>query len=722
MPPATVTAATRVVLAIAEASNQQQCLQSISDNTPADVEVCVVSASTESVNRAIAEQAPADVIVGLEPFRVSPGWTEQLRAAARADTNTASASALADVATPLAICACENRPASLKNLGARVGHHSLRLRPSLSMAVGPCIYLRRDAIELVGTLDEQLDLRSAVEIDFAERCLLAGLGHVAADDVLVERLAPVPGPPHPPQELRERYPYLFQRSGVAASAVLARSLAAVRRPHLRLGVTIDGRGLEGALTGTRLHVLELVRALARSDSLSLRVLARPQKLQEVTLDLLRSLPATEILSSNALSMTARSAVVHRPQQTFSSDDTRVAFALGERLVLSQLDLIAYHNPGYFPDATAWQAARRAVRQGLAGAERVVVFSQHTRAELVGEGLVDGDRVRVIPPGLDHATAVEPQRPAALERALGQRGHERSFLLCLGTDFRHKNRVFALRLLAALRDQHGWEGSLVFAGTHIADGSSRELEQAVLAEMGELRNAVIDVESVSESEKSWLMSNAAAVVYPSVYEGFGLVPFEAALSGVPCAFAAQSALAEVLPADLAAIIPWDFNESAGRVATLLHDAAPRERHVQTIADAASQLTWSRAADALVEVYEEAAVAPVRDAAGVSRDAAAMAHDATVREGELIEAHDALVERLVGEREHARGMYDRLNAEVGSGLSLIGPNGALPEDLQHALLAFSARPAVSRPVYRAIVQAFAATRAAVRATSALRRSGR
>jgi hypothetical protein len=69
----------------------------------------------------------------------------------------------------------------------------------------------------------------------------------------------------------------------------------------------------------------------------------------------------------------------------------------------------------------------------------------------------------------------------------------------------------------------------------------------------------------------------------------------------------------------------------------------------------------------------------------------------------------VARLVDEREHAQQMYDELNAEIGFGLSLIGPRGALPEDLQRGLLALSARPALRRPVFGAASGVFRAMRA-------------
>ena len=311
----------------------------------------------------------------------------------------------------------------------------------------------------------------------------------------------------------------------------------------------------------------------------------------------------------------------------------------------------------------------------------------------------------MPPGLDHRTSGEPLYPAALEDGRGG-SLPSGFLLCLGTDFMHKNRIFALRLLAALREHENWEGKLVLAGTHIPHGSSLELERAFLAEHDELREDVITLGPVSEEEKAWLVAHAGAVVYPSVYEGFGLVPFESALKGVPCLFAPQSSLAQMAPEGTATIVPWDPEASAAAAQLLLTDAAARERHVQALAAAAGGMTWASAASAMVEIYREAAVAPVRDAATLSRDTAE-------REGKLSFVDQAQAKRLLFEREHAQRMYDELNAEVGFGLSLIGPRGALPESLQRGLLALSARPALSRPLFGALSEAFLAARAVSRA---------
>jgi glycosyltransferase involved in cell wall biosynthesis len=701
-----------VVVAAAEDDEAlRACMDSLLTHTRAGVLVERVAASASAVNEALERLAPADAAILTEPCLVADGWLERLEAAAREDTNTASASALSTSGTPLALSGDERPPEGIDELANVIARRSLMLRPRLSRAVGPCTYVRRDALELVGGLDERLQLRAAIELDLAQRCLLSGMTHVAADDVVVEPLAApaaVERESEPPAHVIERYPYLEQ-TPLADSDVLAYALRRASPPSDRLSVTLDARALDGAITGTHVHIVELILALARTEALRMRLLVRAEKIDRETRELLARLPETELLAAEQLdASTPRSAVFHRPQQTFSPSDVGVALALGERFVISQLDLIAYRNPGYFDEAATWEDYRAASRHGLSAAERVVVFSEHTRCELIADALVEDSRIAIVPPGLDHRAPSEPRRPTAL----GAQAPLRGFLLCLGTDFRHKNRVFALRLLRALRERHGWNGSLVLAGTHISPGSSLELERAYLEEHPELKAAVISLGPVDEPEKGWLLENAGVVVYPSVYEGFGLVPFESAIAGVPCLFAPYASLAEAAPDGTATIVPWDEGASAAAAHELLTDEAARERHVQSLAERAQTLTWDATAAATVAIYREAALAPVRDSATLSRDL-------VKREARLSVQHDAEVCQLVGEREHAKGMYDELNAEVGFGLGLIGPNGSLPENVQRVLLALSARPALSRPLFTLVSGVFVFGRALSRPIRRLHR---
>ncbi len=84
----------------------------------------------------------------------------------------------------------------------------------------------------------------------------------------------------------------------------------------------------------------------------------------------------------------------------------------------------------------------------------------------------------------------------------------------------------------------------------------------------------------EAEKAWLYAHAAAVVYPTIYEGFGLVPFEAAAHGTPCLFAPQASLRETLRARTRRSCRGTPAASAERALALLDPGpardAPRRR--------------------------------------------------------------------------------------------------------------------------------------------------
>jgi glycosyltransferase involved in cell wall biosynthesis len=499
---------------------------------------------------------------------------------------------------------------------------SLRLRPRIEAPGAACVYVRRSAIELAGGDSSW------------PRYVELGLAHVLADDVLVLDPGPAPPPASRP------------------SPPVLRARAVARRALRGLSATIDGGILHGPTTGTHVHVLELIAGLARTERIRLTVIV-PDRPSEHALARLRALPRVELLTYREASRAVPADVVHRPFQLSNAGELDFLRSLGERVLLTQQDLIAYHDPAYFPSAAAWEEYRELTRLALWSADRVLFFSAHARDDALGEELVDPTRADVVALGVDHAqTTTEPTPPAGAKPVA-----TRTALLSLGTDFLHKNRLFALRLLRALRE-HVPDAMLVFAGPSVAHGSSRAEEQHFLAEHPELVSAVLDLGAVSEAEKAWLFERCELVVYPSVLEGFGLVPFEAAAHRIPCLWAPGSALSELLPDDAAGIVPWDAERSAQHARALLQDRRAREANLSAIDSAARGLTWDATALRLIEVYRAAADAPARPRSA----------------GGLTLTEDA-----------AR---------------LVGPGGELPADVHRPLLALATRPRLARPAYAAL----------------------
>ncbi len=623
----------------------------------------------------------ADVVVLNSDCVVADGWLESLRKAACSDSQVATASTLTNNGTILSV-PHRNRPFpvfpqdwSFEKAAEVVRATAPNLNSQIPTGIGHCLYIRRFALDVVGDFDEAFSPGYGEEVDFCQRCVLAGLEHVVADDVLV--LHHGSGSFGKDAECKSlkakhdaivsnRYPYYdqwVQKVAEDSTSTLARSINAASIALGGMSVTIDGRCLSTYVTGTSMFTLNLIGALARVSGARLRVLV-PMNIDGEAEVALSKLPV-EFLQVGAVDdKTERSHVVHRPYQLAQLDDIELLEKLGDRLVLTQLDMIAYRNPSYHESFEDWWNYRQLMRTGFMLADRVAFISRHGARTAVVEELLDPERAAVVYPGTDHEPAraeEELRKPGGLEEM-----DSRQFLLCMGTDFKHKNRRFALRLLEALRDRQGWEGSIVFAGAHVLNGSSAGEEAEYLATRPDIDAHVVDLASVGSAEKAWLYKEAAAFVYPSLYEGFGFLPFEAAQAGTPCLFALQSSLEELLPSRLALLTKWDAEESADRAIEVLTDTDEKRDHLEGLRAAAAMHSWDRTGSQMCDLYKSSLSSPARDGGELRAE--------FTRQWTLIGPQLAELRR----RTHLDS-FDEIDE------ALVGHDGVLPEDLRRALLA-------------------------------------
>lgn len=618
-----------------------------------------------NMNAAFRDCAPADVVIVNSDTVVPPAWLERLRAAAYSDGLVATASTLTNHGTILSVPDWKDPSSSpppgltVDEADARIARASPRLHPRIPTGVGHCLYIRRSALELVGDFDEAFSPGYGEEVDFCQRCLARGLRHVVADDLYVFHRAGgsfggarTARQEANEEELNRRYPYYAKavlETATSETIPLARSLAAARLAVGTLSVTIDGSCLGQTLTGTQVLALELAGALARRDDVRLRITV-PRALGDRARAALDALGIERMWHDEAKEGIEPTDIVHRPYQVTTPQDLLILGRLGRRVVLTQLDSIAFHNPAYFADHQEWRGYRELTRGALAFSHRVVFCSPHARDDALAEDLVDGERAELVPLGIDHRVVVpsgEPVAPPGLEG--------RPFLLCLGTDFLHKNHPFAFALFERLRTQHGFDGRLVLAGPHALRGTSEGEEAAWRAAHPSLAADVVALGECPEAEKAWLYRNASLVLYPTTFEGFGFIPFEAAEAGAPSLWASQSSMADLLPGDFAGIVPWDADASAANAARIMADPSAL---VSAVRAAGAELTWDRCAEQLMQVYRSAATAPRRVSA---------------------EPRESLTDLA---------------------MSLVGPGGWLSPEDQVALLAVSARPALRRAVFSAL----------------------
>jgi glycosyltransferase involved in cell wall biosynthesis len=618
-------------------------------------------ALSDVLNQVAGIAGQADLVLVSAVCRVPPGWLERLRDAAISDSTIATATPLGNDCGTLDVAYRGSRDPDGLIQAAATG-----ARPRLLIGGPHCLYVRRSAIELVGGFPSHHETLAAATAAFCELCQQAGTLNVLADDVFVSCEEPAQEGAEVPAPRLRQLDRLDERSALDRSLSLASSALG------GLSVTIDARSLGTTVGGTQRYTRELALALARFGNLALRVMVGPDIAPAALAELADAPGVRVITTEQAVAGVERTHVVHRPQQVFSPDDVVLLELLGSRLVVTHQDLIAYHNPSYHATFDSWIQYRRTTRLALAAADRVLFLSEHALRDAEAEDLVEPAYCDVVGAAEFIETAHDARSPPGLQPQV-------EFILCLGPDYRHKNRPFAIELVQALRAEQGWRGVLVLAGGHVPYGSSRNLETELLAGDPNLRDAVIDVGSVDESERRWLLANARAIVVPSVIEGFGLVALEAARSAIPCLYAPQSSLVEVVSGALATLVPWNASASARRVRPLLSDGPGRAHHIERQGAAAERWSWDSLAQQLIQSYERAMRLPYRPSAP--------------RAWQELERERYIIELDRG-REHNRRIAEDLLQRLGDRIPLAADDGFLTAREQQGLLRVGARPAFRR----------------------------
>jgi hypothetical protein len=161
---------------------------------------------------------------------------------------------------------------------------------------------------------------------------------------------------------------------------------------------------------------------------------------------------------------------------------------------------------------------------------------------------------------------------------------------------------------------------VLAGPTPPNGSSLGLEAQEFLARPTLKESVVQLSALSEAEKRWLFENSSLMLYPTVVEGFGLVPFEAAQYGLATLSTRQGSLDEVLPGNIPTIETLSVTELADLIEQLLDNKGLRESIVSALVSKSDEFTAERTTNELVELFFEVMKRPpnrVRKVIGANR---------------------------------------------------------------------------------------------------------
>lgn len=230
---------------------------------------------------------------------------------------------------------------------------------------------------------------------------------------------------------------------------------------------------------------------------------------------------------------------------------------------------------YLQLTTRWAAVRCPL---------LLTVSESTAADLASLYGVDRARIRVVAPGIDPPPAVQrdPGRLAAL-------GVKPPYVLHIGRVEPRKNQETAA---AAVRRVPGL--SIVCAGPIVDTGAAERVA----------RLGGIVLGRVSQDDLEQLFAGAEALVFPSLYEGFGFPIAEAMARALPVVTARGSSLPEV-GGDAAVYVgsPLDEVALAEAIRPVVEDAALRRRLIAAGRHQAAKFSWDATAEGVLAVIRE-----------------------------------------------------------------------------------------------------------------------
>jgi alpha-1,3-rhamnosyl/mannosyltransferase len=271
------------------------------------------------------------------------------------------------------------------------------------------------------------------------------------------------------------------------------------------------------------------------------------------------------------------------------------------VVATVYDLSLALHPETHPEARVWFFRRDFARR-LSRIDRFLVLSSAVKEELEALFGVEPERVAVTHPGVD-TDLFRPDAPAPAAAPAGSAAApalpDPGFLLFVGSLEPRKGLATLFRAYAELPPELRAAHPLVLAGP---PGWKFGAAWRLVSELG-LEERVRRVGFVDDETLAELYRRAAALAFPTVYEGFGLPVLEAMASGTPVVCSDIAACAEVAGDAAERVRPGDVPAWTAALERVLTSEDLRARLAAAGPARARSFTWRSCAERTLAVYRE-----------------------------------------------------------------------------------------------------------------------
>lgn len=262
-------------------------------------------------------------------------------------------------------------------------------------------------------------------------------------------------------------------------------------------------------------------------------------------------------------------------------------------VITIHDLAFLHDPSWAKAGPS--AVFKGKLPGILSADALIAVSEFTKRDLIERFALDPAKIHVVYEGAGEAFYPDPDKESELVAA-------GSYLLCVGQLQPRKNNLALIESFGSIQNQFP-DLRLVFAGRSVSPEYLDSLKSAV-SEVG-VEGRVVFEHNADNALLRKLYTNAECLVYPSLFEGFGLQILESFQCGTPVITSTTSSLPEVAGDAGLLVNPYSVESIALGIQRFLSDPSLRGELRKNIPAQLAKFSWDKAARETIKVYESLA---------------------------------------------------------------------------------------------------------------------
>lgn len=253
------------------------------------------------------------------------------------------------------------------------------------------------------------------------------------------------------------------------------------------------------------------------------------------------------------------------------------------------DLAFEHFPGFVAPLTA-RYYKHFMPRFAKKAKRIATVSNYSRHDIEKLYDISADRIDVVYNGANELfSPLQPSEQVAVRQQFSE-GHP--YFIYAGAIQPRKNIINLFKAFDLYKSRNGGNMKLVMAGRNWSYHEAMQVHAAM-----QYKNDVIFIGHLTRLELSRLMAGAEALVYVSLFEGFGIPIVEAMYCDVPVLTSGISSMPEVAGDAGLLADPGSFEDIADKMEAIINDQPLRTALIRKGRLQREKFTWQHTADAL-----------------------------------------------------------------------------------------------------------------------------